>query len=79
MIRIAIALLIVFAISLTSACSMTPSDAPESGATPDSDTCDDSGINALFFVDDNVGWAVGECGTILKTTDGAETRFLFPL
>ena len=26
----------------------------------------------LYFIDDNVGWSVGEFGTILKTTDGGE-------
>lgn len=40
--------------------------------TPESDTCDVSDIRALFFVNNNVGWAVGDCGTILKTIDGAE-------
>jgi photosystem II stability/assembly factor-like uncharacterized protein len=28
---------------------------------------------ALYFVDENTGWSVGEHGTILKTTDGGES------
>jgi photosystem II stability/assembly factor-like uncharacterized protein len=30
-------------------------------------------LNCVRFVDDNLGFAVGDCGTILKTTDGGET------
>jgi photosystem II stability/assembly factor-like uncharacterized protein len=30
-------------------------------------------LNCVRFVDDNIGFAVGDCGTILKTTDGGET------
>jgi hypothetical protein len=27
-------------------------------------------LNSVDFVNENLGWAVGEYGTILKTTDG---------
>lgn len=30
-------------------------------------------LNCVRFIDDNTGFAVGDCGTILKTTDGGET------
>ncbi len=30
-------------------------------------------IRSLFFVDDQLGWAVGDLGTILATTDGGRT------
>lgn len=30
-------------------------------------------IDSIFFVDENTGWAVGDRGTVLKTTDGGET------
>ncbi len=30
-------------------------------------------LNSVFFVDGNTGWAVGENGTILKTTNGGGT------
>jgi photosystem II stability/assembly factor-like uncharacterized protein len=30
-------------------------------------------LNGLFFVDEHTGWAVGEMGTILGTTDGGKT------
>src|SRR5262249_53124258 len=30
-------------------------------------------IHALQFVDDKAGWAVGELGTVLATTDGGQT------
>src|SRR5205823_779178 len=31
------------------------------------------GLNGLFFVDANTGYAVGNANTVLKTTDGGDT------
>jgi hypothetical protein len=33
-------------------------------------------LNDVFFNDENTGWAVGNCGTILKSTDGGEDWIL---
>ena len=35
--------------------------------------CDRTPIYSLSFANENTGWAVGECGTVLKTEDGGET------
>ena len=33
-----------------------------------------NGLSGTFFIDDNIGWAVGGEGTIIKTTDGGNVE-----
>ena len=35
-------------------------------------------LNSVYFIDTNTGWAVGDDGTMLKTTDGGLTWSLIP-